>query len=202
MVGRWTGPVGALQEGAFVPDSSGATRYVASKGMRSLATYLAGRASRALQEGRGNGGRATSLNGEAALRCSRPDALLGWAVHRSRPAAAAVCTWRPVATPGCSPPASRCAGLVEVRRPQWVSDVRYTQEGVEGWRLEGRGRDQVCGRQGWLPGTGPKGTLPTEAPPCLRHSAGIAGARQGGAGTWEARGLAGEAWRLAALQPG
>ena len=32
-----------------------------------------------------------------------------------------------------------CAGLVEVRRPQWVSTARHT---VDGWQLFGRGLDQ------------------------------------------------------------
>ena len=31
------------------------------------------------------------------------------------------------------------AGLVEVRRPQWVSEARHTEDG---WQLVGRGRQQ------------------------------------------------------------
>ncbi|KAL4432882.1 hypothetical protein ABPG77_008208 [Micractinium sp. CCAP 211/92] len=96
VVCRWDGPVGTLENGAFAPDDSGASRYVARRGMRSLATHLAGRASRALKQERGGSERAVNLD-----------------------------------------------ALVEVRRPQWVSDARYTRhEGGEGWRLEGRGRDQ------------------------------------------------------------
>lgn len=63
VVQRWAGPVGTLQDGAFEPDASGAVRYVARRGMRSLATHLAGRASRALKAERGGSGRAIDLDG-------------------------------------------------------------------------------------------------------------------------------------------
>lgn len=93
-VRRWAGPVGSLCAGAFTPDASEAPRYVAPRGMRSLATYLAGQATKELREAQGGGG------------------------------------------------GKGMDGLVEVRRPQWVSSAVYTREGAEGWKLEGRGREQ------------------------------------------------------------
>lgn len=72
VVCRWDGPVGTLENGAFAPDDSGAPRYVARRGMRSLATHLAGRASRALKQERGGSGRAVNLDGEATGQLQPP----------------------------------------------------------------------------------------------------------------------------------
>ncbi|PSC72920.1 hypothetical protein C2E20_4073 [Micractinium conductrix] len=65
-VRRWDGPVGALRDGAFSPDPATQPRYVGARGMRSLATYLAGAASRALQEAQG--GAATGIEGLVEVR--------------------------------------------------------------------------------------------------------------------------------------
>lgn len=66
-VRRWDGPVGALRDGAFSPDPATQPRYVGARGMRSLATYLAGAASRALQEAQG--GAATGIEGARRVQC-------------------------------------------------------------------------------------------------------------------------------------
>lgn len=125
---RWAGPVGSLRDGSFVADGA-QPRYVARGGMRRLASHLAAQASAALREAQGGGGA-----GGMASECDQPVGAPAARHGHAQP-------WRPRTEDPCVPHRSvrPPAGMVEVRRPQWVSDAQHTKGG---WQLAGRGRDQ------------------------------------------------------------
>ncbi|GAB4820527.1 hypothetical protein N2152v2_007573 [Parachlorella kessleri] len=97
-VREWRGRVGHLRiGGSFTALDDSQPRFIAAGGMRSLAQYLAGRATRALGQAREN--------------------------HRTESGSGTI------------------SGMVEVRRPQWVSDLIPVLD-ESAWRLMGKGRDQ------------------------------------------------------------
>ncbi|KAL4853472.1 Renalase [Chlorella vulgaris] len=70
---RWTGPVGMLAEGHFVPDDGqGAVRWVARGGMRQLAQYLAGQAHRQGEAARGPSSPGSGTAAAALVTVRRP----------------------------------------------------------------------------------------------------------------------------------
>ncbi len=184
--------MGELRRGSFTPLQDSTPRYIATNGMRSLAQYLAAKATKTFQKSQGaTGGRAGSgpfIDGGCA-----PGHLLEWASAKNWVAVLRAISWPPpggwmatdaraqchhyekwgtivwsssveviqpfslhvsisaasawIYSGSCSKccdynvPCRCCSGVVEVRRPQWVSDIVPVEE--EGrWRLMGRGRDQ------------------------------------------------------------
>lgn len=138
VVEEWQGPVGTLHGGAFTPDASTEPRYVARGGMRCLASHLAAQATQALRDSSGGGGSSVEIKSEWLCTCAaeRRESLQACLHAAMRPLSCCSRWMKPAARPSL---AASHTGLVEVRRPQWVSEARHT---ADGWQLVGRGREQ------------------------------------------------------------